>query len=76
MGVKKSIKKLLRSPSEMRIEEIINILNFLGYKLDRIKGSHYIFAKKEMDDIIIPSHNKKVTKIYLKEIRKILISLI
>ena len=71
MGIKKIIKKLLKEPPEMRLEEVIIMLSFLGYKLDRINGSHYIFTKPETKAIIVPSHHNKVHKIYLKKLKKL-----
>lgn len=73
MGYKKILEKLLRIPPEMRIEEINTLLNHLGYNLDRIQGSHFIFTKAERRDIIVPAHNKKVHWIYLKKIAKLII---
>ena len=70
MSVKKSIRKILNEPAEMELREISNILIFLGYKLDRIKGSHYNFKRNDSELIVIPSHNKRVKKIYVKKIKK------
>lgn len=72
MGIKKSIQKLINLTSSMRIEEIINIMHHLGYNLDRIKGSHYIFTKPNADSEIIPIKSGQVKKIYLRQIRKLL----
>jgi len=71
MGIKKNIKKLINEPTEMSIHEIKNILEFFGYKLDRIKGSHYMFAKENCDTIILPVHNQKNDRTYLKKVKDI-----
>jgi len=71
MGIKQNLKKLLRNPSSMRIEEIVNIMRFLGYTLDRIKGSHYIFVKPYQQVKIIPTKQGKVKQCYLKTIIQI-----
>ena len=68
MGVKKNITKLLRNPTEMRISEIVNLLAHYGFHLARIKGSHYII-ESQLKTFIIPVHNGKVTKPYLKKIK-------
>jgi hypothetical protein len=37
MGTKQSLQRLLKSPVEMRLAEVINIMAFLGYSVDRIR---------------------------------------
>lgn len=59
----------MAEPVEMRIEEVRNILAHFGYMADRIRGSHHIFTKKGCDTIIVPVHNKKLQKRYLKKIK-------
>ena len=73
MGIEKSIKKLLSEPTEMRISEIINIMAFAGFKLIRIRGSHYQFKKDNKLLVTIPVHNSKIQKYYLKVIKRIII---
>lgn len=73
MGIKKIVKKLMSQPTEMRIDEVTILLDFLNYKLDRIHGSHYIFTKPGTKAIILPVHNNKIRKkIYLKKLRELL----
>ena len=72
MGQKKNINKLLSEPTEMSIREVTNVLGFFGYKLDRIKGSHHIFAKPGYDTITVPAHRGKVAKVYLKDLKKLI----
>jgi predicted RNA binding protein YcfA (HicA-like mRNA interferase family) len=41
--------------------------------LDRIRGSHFTFENAlNGETITIPSHNKKVKKIYIKKILKLI----
>ncbi len=68
MGIKKNLKKLLKEPSSMTIDEISGILSYFGYALVNIAGSHFHFKKQGNRPIIIPVHHGKVTKIYLKDI--------
>ena len=74
MGIKKIINKLNKCPKEMRIDELKTLFQYFGYELDRIKGSHFIFTKTNTRGIIIPVHNNKVHRIYLKKIKKILMN--
>ena len=76
MGFKKNLGKLLNEPTEMHINDVCNILVRCGYKLRSIEGSHYHFTHKTWLKITIPSHNKKVTKYYLKNIKKIIMPLL
>ena len=73
MGIKKTIKKLLTEPVEMRLDEVQSILAYLGYELHRINGSHFQFKKGNIHLITIPVHQLKVTKYYLKLIKSIII---
>jgi len=68
MSLKKSIRKLLRNPAEMRIDEVSNILIYLGFTLDRIKGSHYTFIREGRPASTLPCHNQKVKRYYLRKI--------
>ncbi len=43
MGIKKIIKKVLKEPATIRINEVISLLGHFGYRLERTKGSHFIF---------------------------------
>lgn len=71
MGIKQSLNKLLRLPISMRIDEVINIMAFLSYYVDRINGSHYVFIKKNERGISIPVSKGQVKRVYLQKIRKI-----
>jgi len=72
MGIEKIIKKLLSQPTEMRINEIVLILLHFGYRLVNIKGSHYHFKRQGKPFVIVPTHRKKVSRYYIKDICKAL----
>lgn len=72
MGKRKSIRRLLSGAVDMRIDEVINIMYSLGYELASIRGSHYRFTHPGLSTMIIPAHNGKVKKWYLKGIKSIL----
>jgi len=59
-------------PTEMRIEEITAILLHFGYRLVNIKGSYYHYEKPDRPFIIIPVHQKKVSKYYAGAIAQII----
>lgn len=72
MGIEKNIKKLLADPTEMRLSEICNVLEYFGYKLVRIRGSHHHFKKTGRPLIILAVHGKNVTKLYIKQVSHII----
>lgn len=74
MSISKKIKKFMASPSEMRIGEIIAVLAHFGYIHIRTNGSHYIFDKSGRDTIVIPVHNGKVGRYYLKYIKSVIVN--
>jgi predicted RNA binding protein YcfA (HicA-like mRNA interferase family) len=59
----KLCQKLLRKPKDLRFSELVTILNFCGYELDRTKGSHAIFIKDGYPILTIP--RKDPVKSYL-----------
>ena len=75
MGSQKNLRKLFSNSPEMTIYEITNVLNYFGFELLRIKGSHYHFYKFGIGLITIPVHQNKVGKYYLKYLKKIILSL-
>lgn len=50
----------------MRIEEVSVILNHFGYRLVRIRGSHYMFSKPGCDTITLPVHHERIQKRYVQ----------
>ena len=68
----KRLVRLLNNPKDTTFSEIHTILNNFGYRLSRIKGSHFTFKKPKSETVVIPVHNNKVKKTYIKKIIKIL----
>ncbi len=66
-NLKKRFCKLFNK-KEIPYHEIKTILNSIGYKLDRIKGSHYIFKKNNKELIRFPVHHNLVKRCYIKTI--------
>lgn len=72
MGIKKNIKKLLSEPTEMSFIKVASVLNYFGYELVNIDGSHHHFYRKGLGHIVIPIHKNKVKRFYLKKIKDII----
>jgi len=66
--VEKLLEKFRNSPNSISIQEVIYFLTYKRYKLDRIRGSHFIFTCKHKDPLAIPSHNGKVKRSYIKKL--------
>ena len=61
------------SDANFSFEELIYILMFLGFK-ERIKGSHHIFTRNDVEDIInIQSKGGKAKPYQVKQAREIII---
>ena len=65
----KLIQKLKDNPTDVSFKTIKKILERYGFTITNIKGSHFKFSKEE-DYIIIPTHNNKVKKYYIKQVIK------
>lgn len=75
MGIKKSIQKLMALPTEMRGDEIIHILEYFGFRLISVRGSHHQFARRNHSKLTIPIHHNRVKKVYLRIIKRTIVAL-
>ena len=55
----------------MRFPEVKKMLEAKGYQLDRIRGSHHVFAKPGFRPVVIPVHHGKVKHAYIRKIEKV-----
>jgi len=62
---------MLRLPPEMRFEEVIKVLEAFNWQLINTEGSHFIYAKGDVQ-ITIVKHHSKVKRGYFREIVDIL----
>lgn len=68
--LEKRILRLFANPRDCSLQEILPVLSYYGFSLERITGSHYIF-KNHFARFPIPVHNNKIKKIYILKLRKI-----
>ncbi len=72
----KVLLKILNGTSDSNIEfkDLINILLYLGFE-ERIKGSHHIFFKTGISEIINiqPNENNKSKAYQVRQIRNIIL---
>lgn len=75
MGIaKKFINKIINGKSDSNIDfnDLRKLLLHLGFR-ERIKGSHHIFNKKGIDEIINIQPCKKLSKAYqVKQVRNLI----
>ncbi len=69
-NMNKRIGKLFKSPNNTPIRELQIVLEYFGYRLSRINGSHFIFTHPNGTNKSIPVHNNKIKKYYIKDILK------
>jgi len=64
----KIINKMKRQPNGIRIDEADKVLSFIGYRLDRQKGSHRQYINSVGDVLTIAEHKPTIKSFYVKEI--------
>ncbi len=55
-------------PSPKRFAEVRKLLESNGFKLERTRGSHFIFKKIGQPQLIVPVHGGKVKPGYAREV--------
>jgi len=73
--LKKLILKILRGKSDANIgfDELRNILLNYGFE-ERVRGSHHLFVKKGVEELINLQRNGKSAKPYqVKQVRRIIL---
>ena len=63
----KIIERLTNSPQNTTFADIRKLLEYEGFYLDRITGSHHIFKYAETT-FVIPVHNNRVKVIYIRKV--------
>jgi predicted RNA binding protein YcfA (HicA-like mRNA interferase family) len=67
----KIIERLTNSPQNATFADIRNILEYEGFYLDRVTGSHHIFKYAETT-FVIPVDNNKVKAIYVRKLLELI----
>ena len=73
--IDKLILKILKgtSDSNIKFDELINLLEYLGFE-KRIRGSHHIFRKEEIQKRINLQKDSNMAKPYqVKQVRKVIV---
>ena len=67
----KLIARLINSPQNTTFSDIRNLLEYEGFYLDRVTGSHHIFKYAETT-FVIPVHNNRVKAIYVRKVLELI----
>ncbi len=52
MNKKKLLKKILAGNKNIKFDEFVRLIEAFGFILDRVSGSHHIFKRKGIDELI------------------------
>ena len=64
MKIEKLILRILSNQSNVKFDDFLQILSYFGFECDRISGSHHIFKKDGIDDLINIQNVKGEVKPY------------
>ncbi len=67
----KIIERLTNSPQNATFADMRNLLEYEGFYLDRITGSHHVFKYAETT-FVIPIHDRKVKAIYVMKVLELI----
>jgi predicted RNA binding protein YcfA (HicA-like mRNA interferase family) len=68
MNEKKLLKKILDGSKNIKFNDFIRLVEAFGFHLDRINGSHHIFKKDEIDELInLQNVNDEVKPYQIKQ---------
>lgn len=68
MKNKKLLEKILSNSKNIKFHDFIKLLYGFGFELDRVKGSHHIFKKDGVKELInIQNVNNKVKRYQIKQ---------
>ncbi len=65
---------MLARPKEIAYKDVKKVLEHEGWILDRVKGSHHIYVKKDgtLYPLVLPVHGKMLKAHYIREIVELL----
>jgi predicted RNA binding protein YcfA (HicA-like mRNA interferase family) len=67
----KLVERLKNSPQNATFADIRSLLEYEGFYLDRVTGSHHIFKYAEIT-FVIPVHNNRLKAIYVRKILELI----
>jgi predicted RNA binding protein YcfA (HicA-like mRNA interferase family) len=70
MKIEMLIERLRDSHSPVSLSDFTRIAAHLGYSLDHVAGSHYVFRNWTGKKFVVPVHRKKIKPIYVRSFLK------
>ena len=67
----KLIDRLTNSPQNATFADVRSLLEYEGFYLDRVNGSHHVFKYAETS-FVVPVHNNKVKVIYVRKVLELI----
>jgi len=64
MNPRKLLKKALTSPKGLRFEEMESLARAFGFRLERTRGSHHIYARHDIPELINLQETEGMAKPY------------
>jgi predicted RNA binding protein YcfA (HicA-like mRNA interferase family) len=58
-------------PSDVRLAEVLRLVERHGWRLVRVRGSHHVFRLPDGRIFVVPVHRNKVKYAYVREIKKL-----
>ncbi len=52
MNRRKLLKRILESPHNVRFAEFVDLVQGFSFRLDRVRGSHHLFRRSDISEII------------------------
>lgn len=68
MNKKKLLKKILQGSKNIKFDDFVKLIEAYGFILDRVSGSHNIFKRKDVSELInIQNVNGEVKPYQIKQ---------
>jgi len=64
MNKRKLLKKVLASPKNIRFAEMATLVEGFGFQLARVSGSHHIFERPDVPEVVNLQNRKGKAKPY------------
>ena len=67
----KLLRKISQNPKDVRFEELVKLLEWYGFELKRVRGSHYAYSRGPLN-LVIPHRRPHVHSYIVKDVLKAL----
>ena len=64
MNRKKLLQKIISGPKKLRFNDMVNLVRCFGFELSSTEGSHHIFFRLDIPELVNPQNVKGQAKPY------------